>query len=172
MSVFNVVRGIFKKRKTKLNKMPTVKCNIRKFLTEKDVINELATIKEKYSNFIYSDKDMAESILSGFNLKKASDSMMSLNKGRTRAELSPPILWLSSRCHYLHNSRRAVSAGITIAEWACVDGFCDGRGNKPSHHQLHGKKFNLKDGLKHKGKTYQPGVEEGCLCFYRPILPF
>lgn len=172
MPIFNFFRGIFKKDNAKLSKMPTVQCNIRNFLTEKDIVNELAPIKEKYSNFIYSDKDMAESILSGFNLKIASDSMMLLNKGKTRAELSPPIRWLSSRCHYLHNSRRAVSAGITKAEWVCVDGFCDGKGGKPTHHHLHGKIFNLKDGLKYKGKTYQPGVDEGCMCFYRPILPF
>lgn len=172
MSIFNIIRGIFKKNKTEFNTIPTVKCNIRQFVSEKDVINELAPIKEKYSNLIFSDKDMADSILSGFNLKIASDSLMSLNKESSRADILPPIYWLSSKCHYLHDSRRASSVGITHGEWVCIHGFCEGGKNKPSHQKLHGKKFSLKDGLKYRGNTYFPGGEDGCRCFYRPILPF
>ncbi|EMD0828857.1 hypothetical protein VP018_000627 [Morganella morganii] len=172
MSIFGLIRNAFKRKNVKEHKLPTVKCNIRQFVSESDVIRELAPIKGKYSNLIFSDKDMADSILSGFNLKIAADSLLLLNKGKTRREVSPAIYWLSSKCHYLHDSRRAVSSGITHGEWVCCHPYCDGVDGNPSHQKLNGKKFSLKDGLKHKGKIYLPGNEDGCRCTYRPILPF
>ncbi|EBN0072890.1 hypothetical protein ZZ27_23210 [Salmonella enterica subsp. enterica serovar Virchow] len=172
MSIFGLIRNAFKRKSVEDNKLPTVKCNIRQFVSEGDVIRELAPIKEKYSDLIFSDKDMADSILSGFNLKIAADSLLRLNKGKARREVSPAIYWLSSKCHYLHNSRRAVSSGITHGEWVCCADYCDGREGNPSHQKLSGKIFPLKEGLKYRGKIYLPGAEEGCRCNYKPILPF
>ncbi|HHR6028056.1 TPA: hypothetical protein ACS70J_000275 [Providencia alcalifaciens] len=171
MSFFSVIGGVFKNKSTRENKLPTVKCNVGEFLSNEDVIKALEPIKDKYKKLTFSDDEMARSILSGWRMDMASISLRNLNQDITQAEIISITSWLSSKCHYLHDSRRSLSLGITEGEWTS-SGCCGYRGSDNLHLKFNGKKFKLKEGLIHQGKVYFPGDEEYCRCGYKSIIPF
>ncbi|MDL9989462.1 hypothetical protein [Providencia rettgeri] len=171
MSFFNIISGIFKKKNTHENKLPTVKCNVGDFLSAEDVIKALIPIKEKYKKLTFSDDEMVSSILSGWRMDLASISLRNLNHDITQTEIIGITSWLSSKCHYLYDSRRSISLGITEGEWIS-SGCCGYKGRDNSHLKFNGKKFKLKNGLIYRGKPYYPGGEEYCRCGYKSILPF
>lgn len=171
MSFFNIIGGIFKKKNTHENKLPTVKCNVGEFISAEDVIEALIPIKDKYKKLTFSDDEMVSSILRGWRMDLASISLKNLNQEITQTEIIGITSWLSSKCHYLYDSRRSISLGITDGEWIS-SGCCGYKGRDNSHLKFNGKKFKLKNGLIYRGKAYYPGGEEYCRCGYKSILPF
>lgn len=172
-----ILSNFFSKLFTKKNKanikntLPTVRCDVEKYLTEDDILGVLSVIKKKYKDMQFDDRIMVESIMKGYDLHIASCSLIDLNKALSKSEARCPIYWFSSYCHYLHDSRKALSIGITEGEW--VSCGCCGPKEKPvNHEKFNGKKFSLKDGLLYRSKIYFPGTEQHCRCMYKPILPF
>ncbi len=171
IKMFNRIRNILKKKEIKENKLPTVKSDVKEFLSEKDVVEQINIIKEKYNHLIFNDKDIIKGILSGFDLRLSGDALRNLNREVSNGEINSALLWLSSRCNYIYRSNRSISIGITEARWISSN-FCGYKGNDKFHDKFHGMIFNLKDGLVYQGKVYYPGCCEYCKCGYKSILPF
>ena len=87
---------------------------------------------------------------------------------------------LNNKATAIINRERQASLGITHAKWMYANAPCMRDPNHPSaaevqrdaaHSAANGKKYEIDKGLFVDGKWTWPGVEEGCKCASRSILP-
>lgn len=87
---------------------------------------------------------------------------------------------LNNKATAIVNRERHTSLGITHAKWTYANAPCMRDPNHPSaaevqrdaaHCAANGKKYEIRTGLFVDGKWTWPGVEEGCKCASRSILP-
>ncbi|MCT1587218.1 hypothetical protein M3E74_07085 [Morganella morganii] len=154
----------------KLRSLPTVKSDVKKYLSRHDIYGVLQEIKKEYTSITFDDDDMIDSILAGYNMFIAGESLRRLNVEISSSDVKDICSWLSGRCSYLNRSRKAMSLGITHGIWIS-SGVCGHRGSDKKHDKFNGKKFSLKDGLSYYGKTYFPGHERYCRCGYKTCEP-
>jgi hypothetical protein len=100
-----------------------------------------------------------------------------MSKGRA-AEIARS---LNNKATAIINRERQTSLGITHAKWMYANAPCMRDPKHPSaaevqrdtaHCAANGKKYEIGKGLFVDGKWTWPGVEEGCKCSSRSILPW
>jgi hypothetical protein len=176
MGLVKYISNLFTKKitdvssKEKPKSLPTVKSDVKKYLSKNDVYDTLQEIKKEYANIMFDDEDMIDSILAGYNMFIAGESLRRLNVGISSSDVKDICSWLSGRCSYLNRSRKAMSIGITHGIWIS-SGVCGHRGSDKKHDKFNGKKFPLKEGLSYYGKTYFPGHDRYCRCGYKTCEP-
>lgn len=176
MGLVKYISNLFTKKitdvssKEKPKSLPTVKSDVKKYLSKNDVYDTLQEIKKEYANIMFDDDDMIDSILAGYNMRIAGDSLRRINAGISSSDVKDISAWLSGWCSYLNSSRRAISLGFTHGIWVS-SGCCGYRGRDKKHDKFNGKKFPLKDGFSYYGKTYYPGSQRYCRCGYKSYNP-
>jgi hypothetical protein len=99
-----------------------------------------------------------------------------MSKGRA-AEIARS---LNNKATAIINRERQASLGITHAKWMYANAPCMRDPSHPSaaevqrdaaHCTANGKKYEIGKGLFVDGKWTWPGIEEGCKCASRSILP-
>ena len=99
-----------------------------------------------------------------------------MSKGRA-AEIARS---LNDEAMAIINRERQTSLGITHAKWMYANAPCMKNPSHPSaaeiqqdsaHHAANGKRYEISKGLFLEGKWTWPGVEEGCKCVSRSVLP-
>lgn len=176
MGLIKFISSIFTKKKSnvnneeKLRSLPTVKSDVKKYLSRHDIYGVLQEIKKEYTSITFDDDDMIDSILAGYNMFIAGESLRRLNAGISSSDVKDISAWLSGWCSYLNSSRRAISLGFTYGIWIS-SGCCGYRGQDKKHDKFNGKKFPLKDGFSYYGKTYYPGSQRYCRCGYKSYNP-
>ena len=89
---------------------------------------------------------------------------------------------LSNKTTAIMNRERQASLGITHAIWMYPNAPCmkEPYGSSPTaadvlqdslHRAANGKRYEISKGLLVDGKWTWPGVEEGCKCTARAVLP-
>lgn len=140
-------------------------------------INSLPDLEKKHTRQIY--EAVLRSILAGRDLQLAFAAIMAIDgmSGERAAEISRS---LNDKATALIGRERQAALGITQAKWMYSKAPCMRDPNHPmaadvqrdsAHRSAHGKRYEIGKGLFVDGKWTWPGVEEGCKCSSRAILP-
>ena len=107
--------------------------------------------------------------------------MMNLHiEGMTRSKAAEIGRSLANKAGAVINRERQASLGITHAIWMYPNAPCMKDPKRPSaadvkqdsaHRLANGSRYEIRKGLFVDGKWTWPGVEEGCKCTSRSILP-
>ena len=118
-------------------------------------------------------------VLAGGDLHLLSVALMKI-EGVPKERAAEIARSLHSKANAQIDRERQASLGITHAKWMCSNAPCmkdPGRRmvadvQQDSAHRLaNGKRYEISKGLFVDGKWTWPGVEEGCKCSSRAILP-
>jgi len=168
--------------RSELPTMPTVKFDPA--IVSKGVKDDLRRnvellpdLQKKHVQIIY--ESALRSVLAGGDLHVLSTALMTI-EGMTRGRAAEISRSLNSKARAMIDRERQSSLGITHAKWLYPNAPCMKNPKQPlpadiqqdSAHQLaNGKKYEIKKGLFIDGKWTWPGVEEGCKCSSRAVLP-
>jgi len=153
----------------------SVKANLRKNIGLLDDI-EKANAKQVYELALHS-------ILVGRDLHSFCTGLMNMNiEGMTAGRAADIGRSLSSKAKAIIDRERQASLGITHAIWMYPNAPCmkEPFSSYPTaadiqqdsaHREANGKQYEISRGLFVDGKRTWPGVEEGCKCAARAILP-
>ena len=107
--------------------------------------------------------------------------MMNLHiEGMTRSKAAELGRSLANKAGAVIERERRASLGITHAKWLYANAPCMRDPNHPSaaevqrdaaHCAANGKRYEISKGLFVDGKWTWPGVDEGCKCASRSIIP-
>lgn len=101
-------------------------------------------------------------------------------EGMTRSKAAEIGRTLANRAGAVIDRERQASLGITHAIWKYANAPCMKNPFNPSdadaqqdaaHLAANGKRYEISKGLFVDGKWTWPGVEEGCKCTSRPMIP-
>jgi uncharacterized protein with gpF-like domain len=150
----------------------SVKSNLRRN------IELLDDLEKKHVKQVY--KAALRSVLAGRDMATLCMALMKI-EGMTQRRAAEIALSLNNKATALINRERQASLGITHAIWMYPNAPCMKDPRHPvvedvqqdsAHRAANGKKFEISKGLFVDGKWTWPGVEEGCKCSSRPILPW
>jgi uncharacterized protein with gpF-like domain len=119
------------------------------------------------------------SVSAGRDLNQLSMELMNID-GMTKGRAAEIARSLNSKATAIIDRERQTSLGITHAKWMYANAPCMRNPSHPSaaeaqqdsaHHLANGKRYELSKGLFVDGKWTWPGVEEGCKCVSRSVLP-
>jgi hypothetical protein len=139
----------------------------------------LAGVEKKHVKQIY---ELAlRSIVGRRDFYSFCTEMMDMHiEGMTRSKAAEIGTSLANRAGALIDRERQASLGITHAKWLYSNGACVRDPRHPSaaevqrdtaHRAASGKRYEVNKGLFVDGKWTWPGVEEGCKCVARAVLP-
>lgn len=120
------------------------------------------------------------SVSKGRDLHCIADMLMSVC-GMSNAQAAQVALSLSNKATGAINRERQAALGITHGIWLYSGAPCMKNPRAPTesdirqdaaHQSANGKRFEIRKGLLVSRKRIWPGVEEGCKCSLRPVLPF
>lgn len=140
-------------------------------------IGLLDDIERKHGQQIY--EAALRSILAGRDLRVLSATLMKI-EGMTKGRAAELALSLNKKATALIGRERQASLGITHAIWMCSNAPCMRDPSHPvaadvqqdsAHRAANGGKYEISKGLFVDSKWTWPGVEEGCKCSSRPVLP-
>ncbi|HUD21379.1 MAG TPA: hypothetical protein VMQ60_00905 [Acidobacteriaceae bacterium] len=119
------------------------------------------------------------SVLAGGDLHVLSAALMKI-EGMPQGRPAEIARSLNNKATAIINRERQASLGITHAIWMYPNAPCMKDPRHPSatdvrqnsaHRSVNGKKYEISKGLFVDDKWTWPGVEEGCKCTSRSILP-
>ena len=139
----------------------------------------LAGVEKKHVKQIY---ELAlRSILGRRDFHSFCTEMMDMHiEGMTRSKAAEIGRSLANKAGAVIERERRTSLGITHAKWLCANAPCMRDPNHPSaaevqrdaaHCAANGKRYEISEGLFVDGKWTWPGVDEGCKCVSRSIIP-
>ena len=149
----------------------SVKANLRRN------IELLDDLDKQHVRHVY--KVALRSILVGFDAHLLYTELSKL-EGMPRQKAAEITQSLHRKAKAIIDRERQASLGITQAIWMYPNAPCMKDPRHPvveyvqqdsAHRAANGKKFEISKGLFVDGKWTWPGVEEGCKCSSRPILP-
>jgi hypothetical protein len=149
----------------------SVKANLRKN------IELLGDLEKKYVQQIY--EAALDSVLAGRKLSVLYTALMKI-EGMTQGRATEIALSLNNKATEQINRERQASLGITHARWMYANAPCMRNPSHPTateiqqdaaHRVANEKRYEINQGLFVDGKWTWPGVEEGCKCISRPIIP-
>ncbi len=167
-----------------LQTMPTVKFD--PFLVSKSVkanlrrnIELLDDIEKKYVKQVY---ELAlRSVVKG-DLHLFCTELMNMQiEGMTTGRAAEIGRSLSKKANAIIGNERRAALGITHAIWMYAHAPCMKDPRHPTdaeirqnaaHKAADGTRYELSQGLLVDGKWTWPGIEEGCKCSSRPLLPY
>jgi uncharacterized protein with gpF-like domain len=141
-------------------------------------IGSLDDIDERHRQQIY--EAALRSILAGRDLHVLSTALMKI-EGMTKGRAAELARSLNNKATALIGRERQASLGITHAIWMSPNAPCMKNPRCPTaagvqqdsaHRAANGKKYEIAKGLFVDGKWTHPGVEEGCKCTARSVLPW
>lgn len=165
-----------------LQAMPTVKFDTSRVSESvkaelRKNIEMLDDLEKKHVQQIYEAS--LRSISAGRDLHLLGTALMKI-AGLTKERAAEIALSLNNKANALMDRERRASLGITHAIWMYSNAPCMRDSSHPggtdvqqdsAHRSANGKKFEIGKGLFVDGKWTWPGVEEGCKCSSRSILP-
>lgn len=170
-----------------LQAMPTVKFDpstVSKSV-KLDLRRNIELLPDLERNHVKQIYELAlRSISVGGDLHLFCTELMNMNvKGMTTGGAAEIGRSLSNKATALMGRERQASLGITHALWMypnapCMkDPFCScptaaDVQQDSAHRAANGKKYEISKGLFVNGKWTWPGVEEGCKCSSRSVLPW
>jgi hypothetical protein len=122
-------------------------------------------------------------ISAGGDLHLFCTELMKMNiKGMTTERAAEIGRSLSNKTKAVNDRERQTSLGITHAIWMYPNAPCmkDAFRSRPTaadvqqdsaHRLANGKQYEISKGLLVDGKWTWPGIEDGCKCVSRPVLP-
>jgi hypothetical protein len=115
------------------------------------------------------------SILAGGDLRLLYNTLMQLS-GMTKRRAEEISLLLNNKATALMNKERQGSLGIKEAQWLYSGAPCETNLNAPTgqdaaHRAANGKIFDVSKGMFLNGKWTWPGVEPGCKCVSKSVIP-
>ena len=139
----------------------------------------LAGMEKKHVKQIY---ELAlRSIVGRRDFHSFCTEMMDMHiEGMTRSKAAEIGRSLANKAGAVIDRERQASLGITHAKWLYANAPCMRDPNHPSaaevqrdaaHCAANGKRYEISKGLFVDGKWTWPGVEEGCKCVSRSIIP-
>jgi hypothetical protein len=139
----------------------------------------LAGVEKKHLKKVY---ELAlRSIVGRRDLYSFCTEMMDMHiEGMTRSRAAEIGMSLANKAGAIIERERQASLGITHAKWRYANASCMKDPSHPSaaevqrdaaHRAANGKRYEVSKGLFVDGKWTWPGVEEGCKCGSRSILP-
>lgn len=150
----------------------SVKANLRRN------IELLDDIGKKHVRQIY--KLALRSVLAGGDERGLYTALMKI-EGMTKRRAAEIARSLNAKAREQINRERTFSLGITHAIWMYANAPCMKDPRCPTaadvqrdaaHRAANGKKYEITEGLFVDGKWTRPGVEEGCKCSARSVLPW
>lgn len=150
----------------------SVKANLRRN------IDSLNDIEKTHIREIY--EVALRSVLAGGDMHMLSVALMKI-EGMTRGRAVEITRSLHNKATEQINRERMLSLGITHAIWMYSNAPCMVNPRHPTdaeirqdaaHTAVNGKKYEIAKGLFVDGKWTRPGVEEGCRCSARSVLPW
>lgn len=154
----------------------TVSKNVKADLRR--TIELLDDLEQKHIQRIY--EAALRSISVGRDLHMLYTALMQI-EGMPKGRAAEIALSLNNKATALINRERQASLGITHAIWMYPNAPCMRDPKHPTaadvqqdstHRAANGKKYEIAKGLFVDGKWTRPGVEEGCKCTPRPVLPW
>lgn len=124
-------------------------------------------------------KAAVRSVTAGRDLRVLFLALMDI-EGMTKGRAGQIALSLNNKATSLINRERQASLGITHAVWMYANAPCMVKPIAPTgsdiqqdaaHCAANGKRYEISKGLLVNGKWTWPGVEEGCKCSSRVVLP-
>jgi hypothetical protein len=140
-------------------------------------IGLLDDIEKKHAQQIY--EAASRSLLAGRDLHVLSAALMRI-EGMTQGRAAEIARSLNNKAMAIITRERQASLGITHAIWMNPNAPCmkdprnptaSGVQQDSAHRLANGKRYEISKGLFVDGKWTRPGVEEGCKCTSRAILP-
>jgi hypothetical protein len=151
----------------------TVKADLRKNIL---LIEE---IDRGHTDQIYNAA--LRSISAGRDLSVLYDALIHSNiNGMTKRRAADIALLLNNRATSLMDRERLESLGIKYALWLCSGAPCAINPKKTTvqesqqsaaHKAANGQKFEISKGMFLYGKWTWPGVEPGCRCVLKAVVP-
>jgi len=141
-------------------------------------IESLDDIEKKHVKQIY--KVALRSVLAGGDEHVLYTALMKI-EGMTKRRAAEIARSLNAKAREQINRERTLSLGITHAIWMYANAPCMKDPRHPvvedvqqdsAHRAANGKKYEITKGLFVDGKWTRPGVEEGCKCTARSVLPW
>jgi uncharacterized protein with gpF-like domain len=133
------------------------------------------------NNFEHVYNAALRSISAGRDLRLLYSALMEMNiNGMTKRRAEDIARLLNNKATALMQRTRQAALGITQAKWLYSGAPCKISPKKPSdqdkrqdaaHQAANGKLFNVSKGMFLDGKWTWPGVEPGCRCVSKPIVP-
>jgi hypothetical protein len=160
--------------------IPTVKFDSsRVTVTVKiDLAKNISDLREiDKTNFEQVYDAALRSISAGRDLHLLYNALMQLNiSGMTKRRAEEITLELNNKATALMNKERPESLGIKQAQWLYSGAPCEINPKKPTgqdavHRAANGKLFDVSKGMFLNGKWTWPGVEPGCKCVSKSIIP-
>ncbi len=153
----------------------TVSKNVKADLRKN--VNLLDDIEKKHAKQIY--EAALRSISAGRDLQSLCTALMKV-KGVTKGRAAEIALSLNNKATAMINRERQSALGIAHAIWMYANAPCmkdpshslaaDAQ-QDAAHRSANGQKYEISKGLFVDGKWTWPGVEEGCKCCSRSVLP-
>ena len=140
-------------------------------------IGLLDDIEKKHGQQIY--EAALRSISAGRDLHLLFTALMTI-EGMTKGRAAEIARSLNNKATAIINRERQASLEITHAIWMYPNAPCMRDPRHPvaadvqqdsAHRSANGKRYEIRKGLFVNGKWTWPGVEEGCKCTSRSILP-
>ena len=140
-------------------------------------IESLADLQKKQIPQIY--EAALHSVLAGRDMYSLCMALMRI-EGMTKGRATEISRSLHNKATAIINREQQASLGITHAKWLYANAPCMRDPNHPSaaevqrdaaHCAANGKRYEISKGLFVDGKWTWPGVEEGCKCASRAVLP-
>jgi len=148
-----------------------VKANLRRN------IESLPDLGKKHRRVVYNVA--LRSIKAGRDLHMLATALVSI-AGMSNGRAGEVALSLHNKATAEIERDRSVSLGITHATWLYGNAPCMKNPFKPTdaetrqdaaHKEANGKRYEVRKGLFLDGKWTWPGMEEGCKCVSRIVLP-
>ena len=120
------------------------------------------------------------SVLAGGDLHVLYTTLMKI-EGMTKRRAAEIARSLNNKASAQINNDRRASLGITHALWMYANAPCMKYPKRPTnadiqqdaaHRSANGKRYEIDKGLFVDDKWTQPGVEEGCRCSSRSVMPW
>jgi len=140
-------------------------------------IESLADLQKKQIPQIY--EAALRSVLAGRDVYSLSMALMKI-EGMTKGRATEISRFLHNKATAIINREQQASLGITHAKWLYANAPCMRDPTHPSaaevqrdaaHCAANGKRYEISKGLFVDGKWTWPGVDEGCKCVSRSIIP-
>jgi hypothetical protein len=135
----------------------------------------LLEIDSQYVDRLYDAA--VRSISAGRDLSVLHDALVRLNiSGMTTRRAGDIALRLNNRATALMNREHQEALGIKQAVWLYSGAPCEinpkkSTGQDAAHRAANGKSFDVSQGMHLSGKRTWPGVEPGCRCVSKSIIP-
>jgi hypothetical protein len=164
--------------------MPTIKFDpsVLTKSVKTDLLRNVELLAEMEKKHIKQVYELAlRSLVGRRDFYSFCNEMMEMHiDGMTRSKATEIGTSLANKAGAVIERERRASLGITHAKWLYANAPCMRDPNHPSaaevqrdaaHCAANGKRYEISKGLFVDGKWTWPGVDEGCKCVSRSIIP-